>query len=323
MKKKGIAVVLLAALILTLLCGCSTELSMTLNADGTGSMTQTVLIEKEYTEGDGVTLDKTFTYEDVTVDGKAYKKGTKSVTFSSVNAIPDMDGYQLAFDENSFYMRNAEGSDVSGEAATGMTSEEFKEIYQYNCTITFPYEVKKTNGTIQPDQKTVVWDCDQMYENANCWAVFTDVPTDASIPAPKITGAKNNGYYKKNITVKVDSDTVIDTFSVNGNAVGAGSCLITQEGKQKVTCTDINGRTTTISFVMDQTKPTVKGVANGKTYMGAKTIKFSDKYGIKSATLNGKKISSGKVVSKKGSYKLVVTDKAGNKSIIKFKITSK
>ena len=138
MKKKGIAVILLAVLILTLLCGCSTELSMTLNADGTGSMTQTVLIEKEYTEGDGVNLDKTFTYEDVTVDGKAYKKGTKSVTFSSVNAIPDMDGCQLAFDENSFYMRNAEGSDVSGEAATGMTSEEFKEIYQYNCTITFP-----------------------------------------------------------------------------------------------------------------------------------------------------------------------------------------
>ena len=57
--------------------------------------------------------------------------------------------------------------------------------------------------------------------------------------------------------------------------------------------------------------------------IGAKTIKFSDKYGIKSATLNGKKISSGKVVSKNGSYKLVVTDKAGNKSIIKFKITSK
>ena len=47
MKKKGIAVVLLAALILTLLCGCSTDLSMTLNTDGTGSMTQTVLIEKE------------------------------------------------------------------------------------------------------------------------------------------------------------------------------------------------------------------------------------------------------------------------------------
>ena len=86
MKKKGIAVVLLAALILTLLCGCSTELSMTLNADGTGSMTQTVLIEKEYTEGDGVTLDKTFTYEDVTVDGKAYKKGTKSVTSSECDS---------------------------------------------------------------------------------------------------------------------------------------------------------------------------------------------------------------------------------------------
>lgn len=72
---------------------------------------------------------------------------------------------------------------------------------------------------------------------------------------------------------------------------------------------------------LDKTKPVIKGVKNNKTYKKAVKITFSDKgSGIKSAKLNGKKIKSGKKVSKKGSYTLVVTDKAGNSKKIKFKI---
>jgi hypothetical protein len=74
---------------------------------------------------------------------------------------------------------------------------------------------------------------------------------------------------------------------------------------------------------IDDKKPTVTGVKNNKTYKNAVTIKFSDNKngsGIKSATLNGKKIKSGKKVSKKGKYTLKVTDKAGNKKTIKFTI---
>lgn len=73
--------------------------------------------------------------------------------------------------------------------------------------------------------------------------------------------------------------------------------------------------------VKDETKPVVKGVANGKTYKKAVTIKFSDiDSGIKSAKLNGKSIKSGKKITKSGNYTLVVIDKAGNKVTIKFKV---
>lgn len=66
---------------------------------------------------------------------------------------------------------------------------------------------------------------------------------------------------------------------------------------------------------------TVSGVRSGKTYSKAVTIKFSSSgTGIKSATLNGKSITSGTKVSAKGSYTLKVTDKSGNKKVIKFKI---
>jgi hypothetical protein len=75
---------------------------------------------------------------------------------------------------------------------------------------------------------------------------------------------------------------------------------------------------------IDTKKPTVSGVKNGKTYKKAVTITFSDDAsGVKSAKLNGKSIKSGKTVSASGSYTLVVTDKAGNKKEIKFKIKKK
>lgn len=72
---------------------------------------------------------------------------------------------------------------------------------------------------------------------------------------------------------------------------------------------------------LDNTTPQITGVKNGKTYKKAVTIRFSDKgSGIKSAKLNGKTITSGKKVSKKGKYTLKVTDKANNTKIVKFKI---
>lgn len=71
---------------------------------------------------------------------------------------------------------------------------------------------------------------------------------------------------------------------------------------------------------LDKTKPTIKGVKNGTTYKKVVTIKFSDKSGIRKATLNGKKIKSGTKVKKNGSYTLIVTDKAGNSRTVRFKI---
>jgi hypothetical protein len=72
---------------------------------------------------------------------------------------------------------------------------------------------------------------------------------------------------------------------------------------------------------LDNAKPVIKGVKNGKKYKKAVKISFSDKAsGIKKALLNGKTIKSGTKVKKSGSYTLKVTDKAGNVSKLKFRI---
>ncbi len=76
--------------------------------------------------------------------------------------------------------------------------------------------------------------------------------------------------------------------------------------------------------LIDTKKPTVTGVKNEKVYRKTVTIKFKDKgSGIKSAKLNGKKIKTGKKVKKVGKYKLVVIDKAGNKTTVRFRIAKK
>lgn len=117
-----------------------------------------------------------------------------------------------------------------------------------------------------------------------------------------------------------------DTVRLTNNGSGY-SFKVTKNGKYTIMI-DANGdnRYSMVINVkgIDKKKPVIKGVKNNKKYKKAVTIKFSDKdSGIKSAKLNGKKIKSGKKVKKAGKYKLVVTDKAGNKKTITFWIKKK
>ena len=73
--------------------------------------------------------------------------------------------------------------------------------------------------------------------------------------------------------------------------------------------------------VIDDKKPTVKGVKNEKYYNTSKTISWSDKAsGIKKVTLNGKEIEDQITVTQEGNYTLKVYDKVGNIRTLKFYI---
>jgi hypothetical protein len=142
---------------------------------------------------------------------------------------------------------------------------------------------------------------------------------------PDTTGSEdlnNTKYWKEKLVgdwYSGDKDTqVLDrqngsystTVSANGKVT---FMVVTTSGKRFAKTYKVTG--------IDTTKPTVSGVKNGKTYKKDVTIEFSDAdSGVKSATLNGKKIKTGKTVSAAGKYTLIVTDKAGNKKTIKFTI---
>jgi hypothetical protein len=142
---------------------------------------------------------------------------------------------------------------------------------------------------------------------------------------PDTNGAEdvNNTKYWKNVTSDFwyngDSDTqVLDKQN------GGYSTSVTKNGKVTFLIMTTSGARYAGTYKVtgiDTKKPTISGVKNGKTYKNAVTITFSDDgSGVKSAKLNGKSIKSGNTVSASGSYKLVVTDKAGNKKTVKFKI---
>lgn len=138
---------------------------------------------------------------------------------------------------------------------------------------------------------------------------------------PVISGIKNKAIVNKNVTIKVSDTDGIKEFTVNGKDMGkATKTAIKKDGKYKVSVTDKKGNETKISFTVDKTKPTTNVKAKAVYKKGKKVI-FKDKTsGIKTATLNGQKIKSGRKIKKKGSYTLKLTDKAGNKTTVKFKI---
>lgn len=137
--------------------------------------------------------------------------------------------------------------------------------------------------------------------------------------APKIEGASNGKYYKSNtLSIKIADDN-FDTATLNGTTVSK-SVSIKNDGKYKLVAKDKAGNQTTITFYKDTTTPRVN-IKNGKASRKALTVSVSDKTsGIKSIKLNNKTKKNKSVIKKQGKYKLVVTDKAGNKTTVNFSI---
>lgn len=128
----------------------------------------------------------------------------------------------------------------------------------------------------------------------------------------------DSAFWKKRTTSGPD-----DAFILSAEN-GRYSFKTSQNGVYTVMVEDAGGSRYSAAvkvYGIDDKKPTVAGVKNGRTYKKAVTVRFSDSQsGIKSATLNGRKISSGKKVSSNGTYRLAVTDRAGNKAVVKFRI---
>lgn len=261
-----------------------------------------------------------------TSEGAVLSEDKKTVSFT-VSLLAEKDSQFYAYCENDIAVEGIQsgriyGRDISFDLPEGVDATVNGEVQTGTKVVsdqTRTYEVVlKKDGT----QKTLFYEVDKK--------------------APDIQNIKNNGVYGskvkagfcdresgiakitldgKDITKELAfdfSENVVDSTDINFIYTYELSDLT--EGKHTFTVQDKAGNQSTVSFQYDKTAPTVTGVKNNKTYKKSVTIKVKDKNGVKSITLNGKKIKSGKKVSKKGSYKLVVTDKAGNVKTIKFKI---
>lgn len=134
---------------------------------------------------------------------------------------------------------------------------------------------------------------------------------------PIIKGVKHGSHYKKEVTISFNEGSA----TLNGEPFLGGT--LKEEGRYTLLVQDKAGNESKAVFIIDRTSPMITGVENQVHYQDKVKITFKDslcnsKY-IK-ATLNGSPFTSGSEVTKEGTYTLIVTDKAGNKTEITFTI---
>lgn len=170
-----------------------------------------------------------------------------------------------------------------------LSAEDLEGMVEYcKVTVTFPKAVTVTNGT-KADDNTVFWDTSKNKETQVIYAY----------------------------TVPVEERTIDDIVA---------SDVATIEKQIKESVKDVTEN------VKDTKKPVFAGVKNNKSYKKQITIYVKDDTSIKNVKVNGKSVKLSKVkkgkykgyykftLKKKGSYKIVATDTAGNQKSIKIKI---
>ena len=147
--------------------------------------------------------------------------------------------------------------------------------------------------------------------------------------SPVITGVENGKYYRTDVTatitdkflVKVLVNDIEQTGIITTGTNNEGRELVLnfkEEGTYTIVAVDKVGNETTVTFTIDKTKPVITGVEDGKYYNTDVTPVISD-VNFKNATLkrNGAHIKSykpGDVITEEGTYTLVATDLAMNKT---------
>ena len=247
--------------------------------------------------------------------------------------------YGLAHDAGDVYYIRVESDYFGGYDATGFN-------YNYEITLTDDNSVEyvsgnhtSTSSAYMLTEGDVAFSLGDSYYFPRYFAIEVPEGKKAEITIEPDSDADINAViqnpYRVTVIRQSDSSKLLDRWKVNKRETF--NSVVDNSGKIKASFTgnDVyyiaidgsngNNQWYSIKYSLsddkvDKKKPTIKGVKNGKVYKKAVTIKYSDESGIKSAKLNGKKISSGKKVTKKGSYTFTVTDKAGNTRTVRFKI---
>lgn len=290
--------------------GCGKTATYTINSDYSAALS----MKTYYTEEElSMAGEKTSDYKKEVKDGKTFYVEEEKVKYSAKEMKDDFASFSKSKIE---CFLNLDSEDDQDE--DDMDMDEIKAMVDFmDMKFEMPKKILKSNGKISSDGKNLSYDLLKFSDDKRMYAAFTkDAYTSKKLT---VSGVANKKYYNKTKKIKVSSPCVITSFKVNGQEQEKNTFQASGSKKYKVKIKLLSGKTKELTFTVDKKKPTVN--VKAKTYKKAVTLKFSDKLsGIKKATLNGKTIKNKKKVSKKGTYKLKVTDKAGNTTSVKFKI---
>lgn len=287
-----------------LLCGCGTDLDINVDAFQKASVRQTTY----FTPGEAEYLQ-----DDETEFYTAQKNGTT---------------YYATDDDKTLSKQEFE------EQGIGTFSDKYIALFTsnkldfHNVKVTVPFDLVAGNGTVNGNNSMTF-----SYENLggrplnDMEQVYYAVSDEALLHGSKVsaTGIKNGGKYKSSKEVRFSSsDGILQNVKLTcggkSQYVNPYSISLTGTNKYVLTAKLIGGVEKNYTVWIDTEKPTAN-VRNQGTYAKGKKLSFKDKgCGVKSAKLDGKSVKSGATLKKSGSHKLVITDRAGNQTVIRFKI---
>lgn len=259
-------------------------------------------------------------------DASRYEKDSCHAPFSSVTVDQNTFVGQMSQEIRDAELQNKKkNTDYNVEELNLQGKQSLYDMYRemgmvIEITIEFPNPVKESNGNVSGNK--VTWSLENLPDDGKLIAVCGDNTMISSdhVP-PVISGVKNGGLYNKTVKVSAMDDVSLKMLTLNEKHYNMSSFFVSRTGTYVLAATDANNNKTTLTFKIDQKKPSIKGVKNGRTYKRKVTLKFYDRNGIRSAKVNGKKVSKNRaVLKKKGRYTVKVTDKAGNRKTVKFRI---
>lgn len=189
------------------------------------------------------------------------------------------------------------------------------------------YSSIQTNELTGEEGKRISYSI-SMNDRAGNVSKFTVVIDKENPSAKWVDGEENpianSGSTNKNVSLDYEADASAIYF-YNGNEYQEykNGGIFSEEGDYIVILTDQAGNKSTYSITIDKTKPV------GKLYSDYEEIEDCSKTNGKvyftwdedcNATVNGTPYSKNKVISEKGEYEFVLTDKAGNNAVYRIEI---
>ncbi len=260
--KKRIGLLLTAVAVVAMLTGCGIECRLTVDKSDSISVREDIYL----TEDEFNTLYADASKDELKESGYAGKKtvdGTEYYLFSTSADNYDIsqmgEGAVLTSKEFYYSVENQQTDnslDISDEEAENL-ADELQESFSFcDFSVTFPYEIASTNGTISKDKKTVTFE--GMGKNADdttIYAYTTKSKKSAGKDAndttkPTVTGVKDGKKYSKAVTIKYsDKESGIKKATLNGKKIKSGT-KVSKKGKYTLKVTDKAGNTKTVKFTI-------------------------------------------------------------------------
>jgi hypothetical protein len=266
------------------------------------------------------TIDKTSPIISGVTDGSIYNTN-QSITFNegtaTLNGDPFASGATVFAEGDYTLVVTDEAGNVTtanftiDKTAPNVSGVADGKSYNTDRTITFNEGKATLNGDSITSGATISAEGDYTLIVTDEAGNVTTVSFTINKIGSTVSGVDDGASYNVDRTITFNTGTA----TLNGDPFASGS-EVSAEGDYTLIVTDATGNVTTIAFTIDKTVPIISGVTDGSIYNTNQSITFNEG----TATLNGDPFASGATVFAEGDYTLVVTDEAGNVTMISFTI---